>query len=57
MKLSERTGKMRKTVLIPASGIKKLQGVLEDVSKIVNNKGYVYFAFNANALCSLFLLF
>lgn len=38
LKLSERTGKMRKTVLIPASGIKKLQGVLEDVLKIVNNK-------------------
>lgn len=38
LKLSERTGKMRKTVLIPASGIKKLQGVLEDVLKVVNNK-------------------
>lgn len=33
LKLSERRGTMRKTVLIPASGIKKLQAVLEEVSE------------------------
>ncbi len=36
---------MRKTVLIPASGIKKLQNVLDEVSKIVNNKRFVHVAF------------
>ncbi len=37
---------MRKTVLIPASGIKKLQNVLDEVSKIVNNKRFVLVAFD-----------
>eukprot|EP01039_Chlorochromonas_danica_P001509 gene1509-1644_t len=33
LKLSERKGTLRKTVLIPASGIARLQAVLEEVSK------------------------
>lgn len=37
LKLSERKGKLRKTVLIPASGIKKLQAALEEVSAIISD--------------------
>lgn len=38
LKLSERRGAMRKTVLIPASGISRLQAVLEEVKDIVNRE-------------------
>jgi hypothetical protein len=36
IKLSERRGKFRKTVLIPASGITKLQAALQQVANHVN---------------------
>jgi hypothetical protein len=32
LKISERKGKLRNTILIPVSGIKKLQAALEEVS-------------------------
>jgi len=38
LKISERKGKMRNTVLIPISGIKKLQSVLEEVSALAGLK-------------------
>lgn len=34
LKLSERNGKSRKTILIPASGIGRLKAVLEEVMNI-----------------------
>lgn len=34
LKLSERNGKSRKTILIPASGIERLKSVLEEVLTI-----------------------
>lgn len=38
LKLSERRGAMRKTVLIPASGISRLQAVLEEAKAIVSRQ-------------------
>jgi hypothetical protein len=40
LKISERNGNGRNTVLMPASGIAKLKAVLEEVSK-VNSKSKV----------------
>lgn len=38
LKLSERKGTLRKTVLIPASGISKLQAVLEEAAAIIKEQ-------------------
>lgn len=38
LKISERKGKLRNTILIPVSGIKKLQAALEEVSAKTEDK-------------------
>ena len=41
LKLSERNGKSRKTILIPASGIARLKAVLEEVMNISSSHSEV----------------
>ena len=36
LKISERSGSSRNTILIPASGIPKLKSILEEVSKTIS---------------------
>jgi len=52
LKLSERRGNMRKTILLPASGIAKLQQVLEEVSAIAGNQKNVKPASSTSKLTS-----